>query len=120
MTLDYMQSAERTEFEHCLGNGDLKRCDDIVDFVERRINPKDYYPVVPQPRVPDPIEFDTAHWALIDELLKREYNTLMDNNHMMPAEDDEERLRIEQLSQILERIGINGAFAVRKGVAPCL
>lgn len=120
MVLDYMESAERTEFEHCLSNGDLKRCDDIVDFVECRINPKDYHPVVPQPGAPREIEFNAAHWALINELLKAEYHRLLDLHRQWPAEDDEDQIRIDQLAYILECIGINGAFAVRKGVAPCL
>jgi len=110
MTLDYMQSAERTEFEHCLSNGDLKRCDDIVDLVEHRINhsARDHQ-----------IVFDTAHWALINELVGLEYQTLVLNNRMMPAESEEERIRIEHLAYILEQLGVNGSSAVRYGVQPC-
>ena len=117
MTLDYMQSAERTEFEHCLDNGDLKRCDDIVDLVERRIQRNVSH---------SPITFDAAQWEIIWDLLRREHEALgayyrrylQSDGELDPLDASDAEVH-RQLSIILSAIGPNGSSAVRYGVQPC-
>jgi len=122
MTLDYMQSAERTEFEHCLGNGDLKRCDDIVDLVERRLQQN----VPPVALLHSPITFDAAQWEIIWDLLRREHEALgayyrrylQSDGELDPLDASDAEVH-RQLSIILSAIGPNGSSAVRYGVQPC-
>ncbi len=121
MVLDYMESAERTEFEHCISNGDLKRCDDIVDLVERRLQQK-----TPVAQIHSPITFDAAQWQLIWDLLRREREALgsyIERYHRSDGQldplDEADVEAHRQLKLILAAIGLNGVCAVRYGVQPC-
>ncbi len=122
MVLDYMESAERTEFEHCLSNGDLKRCDDIVDFVERRLQQN----VPPVALFHSPITFDAAQWEIISDLLRREHDSLssyyqrylLSDGELDPLDASDAEV-FRQLSIILSAIGLHGSSAVRYGVQPC-
>jgi len=122
MALDYMLFAERTEFEHCMSNGDLKRCDDIVDLVERRLQQN----VPPAALFHSPITFDAAQWQLIWDLLQREHQALgsyIERYHRSDGQldpiDEADAEAHRQLTLVLTAIGLHGICAVRYGVQPC-